>query len=59
MMTSEEMGREYGSHIVWLNDQIRIASFHPVDGFVKKCFANHSFFLQFLHSLQERGYRFQ
>lgn len=58
-MIGEEMSHEYGSHIVWLNDQIRIASFHPVDGFVEKRFASHSFFLQFLHSLQERGYRFQ
>jgi len=58
-MIGEEMSHECGSHIVWLNDQIRIASFHPVEGFVEKCFASHSFFLQFLHSLQERGYRFQ
>ena len=58
-MIDEEKNCDYGSHIVWLNDQIRIASFHPVDGFVEKCFANQSFFLQFLHSLQERGYRFQ
>lgn len=56
------MGSETGRacrHTVWLDYQTRIASFHPVDGYAKQSFSNRTFFLQFLHALQEQGYRFQ
>ena len=46
-------------HTVWLSEKSRIASFHSVSGFKKHDFSNHSYFMGFLHSLQERGYRFQ
>ncbi len=46
-------------HVVWLNEQDRIASFHYVEGYNIQTFSCHDFFMSFLHSLQERGYRFQ
>ena len=46
-------------HTVWLNEESRIASFHEVNGFKKNDYFNHSYFMAFLHSIQERGYRFQ
>ena len=51
--------QETDKHNVWLNDQERIASFHHVDGYSIRSFSCHDFFMNFLHSLQERGYRFQ
>ena len=50
---------EQNRFIVWLNDQSRIASFHRVVGYEERSFTCHEFFMSFLHSLQERGYRFQ
>ena len=50
---------ERRDYTVWLNEQTRIASFHPVEGYSIQNFLNHEFFMRFLHSLQERGYRFQ
>lgn len=47
------------NHIVWLNEQDRIASFHHVEGYFSRTFGSHDFFMNFLHSLQERGFRFQ
>ena len=44
---------EQGSHTVWLNDRDRIASFHPVEGYYKRTFSSHDFFMSFLHALQE------
>lgn len=58
-MRHEEIRRGDNAHIVWLNAQTHIASFHPVDGYTKRSFSNRDFFLLFLHALQERGYRFQ
>lgn len=57
-MDYEEAIHQPGN-IVWLNEQDRIASFHQVDGYEKQTFNTHDFFMKFLHSLQERGYRFQ
>ena len=51
--------QETANHIVWLNEQDRIASFHHVEGYHIQTFHCHDFFMNFLHSLQERGYRFQ
>ena len=46
-------------HIVWLNEKDRIASFHHVEGYRVETFNLHDHFISFLHSLQERGFRFQ
>jgi len=51
--------QEAANHIVWLSEQDRIASFHHVEGYYTQTFTCHDFFMNFLHSLQERGYRFQ
>ena len=50
---------EQRSYTVWLCDETRIASFHSVTGYEQHTFSSHAFFIIFLHSLQERGYRFQ
>ena len=46
-------------HTVWVSEQDRIASFHPVEGYVVQTFSNHDFFMSYIHSLQERRFRFQ
>lgn len=55
----EEVERNPDIHTVWISEENRIASFHAVIGYQKHDYSNHSFFMAFLHSLQERGYRFQ
>ena len=52
-------GASSGGHAVWLDETARIASFHQVDGYRMQTFQVHAFFMKYLHSLQERGYRFQ
>lgn len=47
------------SYMVWLCEDRRIASFHPVDGYRKQSFASHDFFLGYLQQLQNQGYKFQ
>lgn len=47
------------TYIVWISSTDRIASFRQVDGYEKKIFTTHEFFMNFLHGLQENGYRFQ
>ena len=47
------------SWIVWLNEDSRIASFHPVEGYREQGFRDHDHFLAFVQNLQEQGYRFQ
>ena len=44
---------------VWLDETARIASFHEIIGYQRHDYTNHSYFMDFLDSLQERGYRFQ
>ncbi len=44
---------------VWLNEQERIASFHAVDGYTRHGFTLHEHFMNFLQTLQKKGYRFQ
>ena len=44
---------------VWMNEETRIASFHPVAGYREQRFRNHDYFLEFLQGLQAQGYRFQ
>lgn len=46
-------------HTVWISEQDRIASFHAISGYQRHDYHNHSYFMAFLHSLQEHGYRFQ
>ena len=55
----EEIELDPEAHIVWINEEKRIASFHAVDGDAEQIFASHEFFMNFLHSLQERSFRFQ
>ena len=50
---------EQRNYTVWLCDANRIASFHSVSGYELHSFTCHEFFMGFLCSLQERGYRFQ
>lgn len=50
---------EERNYTVWLCNTNRIASFHNVTGYEQHSFTCHEFFMGFLHSLQERGYRFQ
>lgn len=47
------------SQTVWLNEQARIASFHSVAGYEEHSFRCRDYFMGYLNSLQERGYRFQ
>ena len=51
--------RTAGPYTVWVSAAERIASFHPVEGYAAQTFATHEFFLGYLHSLQERSFRFQ
>lgn len=51
--------RDTSGLIVWVSERDRIASFHPVDGYCRQAFRRRDFFMDFLHSLQERGFRFQ
>lgn len=46
-------------HIVWMDEQERIVSFHPVDGYQQRSFLSRTYFLQFILDLQQQGYRFQ
>ena len=46
-------------HTVWISEHDRIASFHAVEGYVVQTFVNHDFFMNYIHSLQERNFRFQ
>ena len=46
-------------HTVWVSEKDRIASFHPVEGYAIQTFSNHDFFMSYIHSLQERSFRFQ
>ncbi len=46
-------------YTVWLNAEQQIASFHEVEGYRAMAFHVHKFFMDYLHTLQEQGYRFQ
>jgi hypothetical protein len=52
-------GAEQTAHVVWVSEEARIASFHPVEGYVPQNFRDHAFFMRYLHSLQRRSFRFQ
>lgn len=44
---------------VWVCVANRIASFHPVPGYERQSFLTHDYFMSYLKSLQDRGFRFQ
>lgn len=46
-------------HAIWLNDKERIASFHAVEGYVRRTPASYEQFAHFLEILLKAGYRFQ
>ncbi len=46
-------------HTVWVGEEDRVASFHQVDSYQPQTFSCHEYFINFLRSLQERGFRFQ
>lgn len=52
-------GAEQTAHVVWVSEEARIASFHPVEGYFPRRFWNHAFFMGYLYSLQRRSFRFQ
>lgn len=47
------------TYIVWVGSTDRVASFRMVEGYEKKAFSTHEFFMSFLYGLQQNGYRFQ
>ena len=60
MEASEKIMNEKNDvHTVWVEEEDRIASFHAVDSYEQKTFSCHDYFVKFLLSLQERGFRFQ
>lgn len=46
-------------HTVWVGEEDRVVSFHPVDTYKPQSFENREFFFGYLHTLQTRGFRFQ
>lgn len=59
----EAMDHEMTGHtadlIVWLDEQALIASFHAVEQYRRCDFHTREYFMRFLQSLQQQGYRFQ
>ena len=55
----EEVEQDRSTHVVWVDETAKIASFHAVNGYVMHVFANHAFFMDYIHSLQARGFLFQ
>ena len=52
-------GRREGPYIVWVSSTDRIASFRTVNGYERVTFDCHDFFMNYLHGLQEKGFRFK
>ena len=46
-------------HTVWVGEEDRIASFHAVEDYTMRTFDSHDYFIHFLQTLQQRGFRFQ
>ena len=44
---------------VWIDEQSKIASFHYVEGYHKHTYHIQESFMEFLRTLQQRGFRFQ
>ena len=49
----------WNSYTVWLNEQVRIASFHSVAGYEELSFRCRDYFMGFLNNLQEQGFCFR
>lgn len=47
------------AHTVWVGEEDRVASFHEVENYQKRTFTCRDHFMGFLHTLQQRGFRFQ
>ncbi len=45
--------------MVWVGEAERVVSFHPVDAYQLEIFQDRERWLQYLRTLQERGFRFQ
>lgn len=58
-MATDERKQSSKIHTVWVGEEDRIASFHPVDSYELRSFTCHDYFIHYLRSLQERGFRFQ
>ena len=52
------MQKAEDASVVWLNSDVQITSFHYEDGYKQLNFSNQVFFMSFLQSLMESGYRF-
>lgn len=59
MSTINELEQPSQVHTVWIGEEDRIVSFHAVDSYEVQTFACHDFFMKYLRTLQERGFRFQ
>ena len=46
-------------HRLWLEDEARIVSFHPMEGWRLLDFLDHGHFMGFLQSLPYKLYRFE
>lgn len=55
----ETVKQNTDAHTVWVGEEDRIASFHEVESYQPQTFSCHDYFINFLRSLQERGFRFQ
>jgi len=53
----EQRGAEV--YVVWIGEEDRIASFHAVNNYEKQTFSSRDNLIDYLRSLQERGFRFQ
>ena len=51
--------RELETHVVWVDEAAKVASFHEVEGYERRSFANYAFFMDYVSSLQKRGFLFQ
>ena len=56
---TDETKRQPETHTVWVSEKQRIASFHAAESYAAQTFVNRDFFMDYLRSLQERGFRFQ
>ncbi len=59
MQLTAYVKEQWESRRIWLDDEARIASFHPIEGWRLLDFLDHGYFMGFLQDLQQKGYRFQ
>ena len=57
--TREEAQCDSEVYVVWIGEEERIASFHAVNDYEKQTFSSRDNLIDYLRSLQERGFRFQ